>query len=103
MSLDIKAIFKKYLDHGKIIEKDKLTLDNWYELEEATYEAKKLSGDNHEKWNEFGAGRMFDCLMDEIKGSIIKLGGKVLAEREREREREQKEVSWLWKACPSFR
>jgi len=41
--------------------------------------------------------------MDEIKGSIIKLGGKVLAEREREREREQKEVSWLWKACPSFR
>ena len=82
MSLDIKAIFKKYLDHGNIIEKDRLTLDNWYELEEVAYEAKKLSGDNYEKWNEFGAKRQFDCLMGEIKGSIIKLGGKVKTERE---------------------
>ena len=33
----------------------------------------------------------------------IKKGNFKVIEAEREREREQKEVSWLWKTCPSFR
>ena len=88
MSLNIKAVFEKYLDQGSNIKgKEKLTLNNWYELEEVAHEAKKLSGDNHEEWRKItGKERMFDCLVGEIKGFINKLGGKVLAERERERE-----------------
>ena len=100
MSLNIKAVFEKYLDQGSNVkEKEKLTLDNWYELEEAAYEAKKLSGDSREKWDKItGRGRMFDCLMGEVEGFIKQLGGKVLAERERERQKPlwemPKEFSW---------
>lgn len=103
MNGNIKAIFKKYLSpHGNIIEKDKLTLDNWYELEETAYEAKKISGDDYEKWDEITeAKREFDCLMGEIKSFINKLGGKVKAERERAKSGQSlsempKEFNWSW-------
>ena len=89
-------ILKKYLtDEYKvsIVNKDKLTLENWQELEEAAKEVQENYPDVGSATG--GAGRRWFCLIGEIEQYIRELGGKLYEDRknddnrERERERER--------------
>ena len=88
MSNSINTLKKYLTDEYKIniVDRTKLTLENWQELEEAALEAKKTYPDVGSATG--GTGRAWGCLIGEIEQNIRKLGGKILAERERERERE---------------
>ncbi|KLL05259.1 MAG: hypothetical protein MRERV_3c085 [Mycoplasmataceae bacterium RV_VA103A] len=94
---DIKAIFSKYIASDNSWGfKGEMTLDKWYELEEAAHEANK--GDWYTLTGIKNGGRGFNCLIHEVEASIEKLGGKKLIERERERERESKN-DWECEFC----
>ena len=76
-------VLKKYLtDENKIniVDKKKLTLENWQELEEAALEAKKVYPNVGSATG--GNGRAWDCLIGEIESAIKSLGGKLYKERE---------------------